>query len=144
VKDPETQDPRAQIIGVSQVGAAGSGRIAFRDDLKPLQTGEEYLACVYLTWKNAKGRVIGTSRTQMITLIGEYVFDRVEDGAVVPLNDVARFRPFWHKAWQGSFSKELYKGLRGQVHYIPSPLAGERAVETTACPKGRLPRRRGA
>lgn len=137
VKNPETRKilVRRSVVA-SQVS---TGRLAKRialtgDDLKPLQTGEEYLVCVYLTWKNAKGKVIGTSRTQMITLIGDYVFDRVEEGTVVPLNDVAKYRPFWHKAWQGSFSKELYKvDFEGKYYYILEPARGANApIETTA------------
>jgi hypothetical protein len=138
VKDPETRKILVRkSVGASQVN---TGRLARRialagDDLKPLQTGEEYLVCVYLTWKNAKGKVIGTSRTQMITLIGEYVFDRIEDGAVVPLNDVAKYRPFWHKAWQGSFSRSCTKWTsRASTTTSSSRRARANApVETTRC-----------
>ena len=125
VKNPETRRILVRrTVGVSQVA---NGRLPKRialtgDDLKPLATGEEYLVCIYLTWKNAKGKMIGTSRTQMITLIGEYVFDRVEDGTVVALNDVAKHRPFWHKVWQGSFNKELFKvDFEGKYYYILDP-----------------------
>lgn len=137
VKDPETRKILVRkTVTASQITTGRLGkRIALAgDELKPLQTGEEYLVCVYLTWKNAKGKVIGTSRTQMITLIGEYVFDRIEDGVVVPLNDVAKYRAFWHKAWQGSFSKELYKvDFEGKYYYILEPARGANApIETTA------------
>ncbi|MGQ0648553.1 MAG: hypothetical protein ACT4P7_13390 [Gemmatimonadaceae bacterium] len=125
VKHPETRAILArQTVGVSQVTTGKlPKRVALSGkELDALHTGEEYLVCVYLTWKNGKGKVIGTSRTQMITLIGEYVFDRVEDGVVVPLNDVAKYRPFWHRAWQGSFSKELYKvDFEGKYYYILEP-----------------------
>jgi hypothetical protein len=45
---------------------------------------------------------------QLITLVGEYLFDRVEGtGNKVPLNDVDRFRPYWHKVWEGKFSERV-------------------------------------
>ena len=125
VKDPSTRTILVRKrIAVAQIA---NGRIATRvalsgADLKSLAIGEEYLVCVYVTWKNAKNKVIGTSRTQMITLIGDYVFDRVENGSVVPLNDVVKFRSFWHKAWQGSFTKELFKvDFEGKYIYALEP-----------------------
>jgi hypothetical protein len=125
VKDPANRRILARkSIAMPQLS---SGRIPKRialsaQELKSVTTGEEYLVCVYLTWKNKQGRVIGTSRTQMITLIGEYVFDRVEEGSVVPLNDVAKHRAFWHKAWAGSFSKHLYRvDFEGKYFYILEP-----------------------
>lgn len=92
------------------------------DDIKALRAGEEYLVCAYLTWKNSKGKVIGTSRTQLITLTGEYIFDRVEPGTVVPLNDVAKHRAFWHKIWEGALSKDYYKvDFSGKYYYVLEP-----------------------
>jgi hypothetical protein len=45
---------------------------------------------------------------QLMTLVGEYSFDRIEAaGQTVPLNDVDRFRPYWHKVWQGDFTNDL-------------------------------------
>lgn len=125
VKDPETR----KIITrkAFAVQAVSTGRLPKRIALgaaetKAMKAGEEYLVCVYLTWKNSKGKVIGTSRTQMITLIGEYVFDRVEDGQVVPLNDVAKHRPFWHKVWQGTFAKDAFKyDFEGKYYYVLEP-----------------------
>ncbi|MFN8583670.1 MAG: hypothetical protein U0163_22165, partial [Gemmatimonadaceae bacterium] len=117
---------------------AGAGRIGVRtalakEDTKSLSTGEEYLVCAYLVWKNAKNKVIGTSRSQLITLIGEYIFDRVEEGTVVPLNDVAKFRPFWHKLLQGSFTTDFFKvDFEGKYYYVLEPTrAGNAPIETT-------------
>ena len=81
--------------------------------LQSLEPNEEYLVCAVLVWEarsrktNRKKRV-GTSMTQLITLVGEYCFDRLEGtGEVIPLNDVNRFRSYWHKIWEGEFSSQL-------------------------------------
>ncbi|MGH7694610.1 MAG: hypothetical protein ACRENH_06500 [Gemmatimonadaceae bacterium] len=127
VKNPETRKILVRkSIPVPQVQ---NGRLPKRAELagseiKDLATGEEYLVCAYLTWKNSKGKVIGTSRTQLITLVGEYTFDRVEEGSVVPLNDVSKYRAFWHKVWQGSFTKEFYKvDFEAKYYYVLDPKA---------------------
>ncbi len=117
---------------------AATGHITVRtaltkEDTKSLATGEEYLVCAYLAWKNAKQKVIGTSRSQLITLIGEYIFDRVEEGTIVPLNDVAKYRPFWHKVWQGSFTTDFFKvDFEGKYYYVLEPTRASNApIETT-------------
>jgi hypothetical protein len=136
VKDPSTRKVLARRSTV--VSQLASGRVPKRialsgDDIKALATGEEYLVCVYLTWKNAKGKVIGTSRTQQITLIGEYIFDRIEEGTVVPLNDVAKYRAFWHKVWQGSFTTDFFKAdFEGKYYYVLEPARPTNApIEST-------------
>lgn len=135
VKDPETR--KILVRKSTPVSAVQNGRLPKRveltaDEIKALQIGEEYLVCIYLTWKNSKGKVIGTSRTQMITLVGEYTFDRVEDGKVVPLNDVSKYRAFWHKVWQGSFSKDFFKlDFEAKYYYVLEPKADKNApIET--------------
>ncbi len=76
--------------------------------LSSLNLNEDYLVCATLIWKNKSGKKIGASMTQLITLVGEYSFDRVEESTeLTPLNNVHRHRPFWHKSWQGSFTPEL-------------------------------------
>ncbi len=135
VKDPETRKILVRkSVSVPQIQ---NGRLPKRaelsgDEIKNLAVGEEFLVCAYLTWKNGKGKVIGTSRTQMITLVGEYVFDRVEEGSVVPLNDVNKYRAFWHKIWQGSFTKDFYKvDFEAKYYYVLDPKADRNApIET--------------
>jgi hypothetical protein len=125
LKDPSTR--KILVRKSFPIAQAVNGPIATRialakEDTERLKAGEEYLVCAYLLWKNGKGKVIGTSRTQMITLIEEYLFDRIEEGPVVPLNDVAKYRAFWHKVWQGSFTKELFKvDFDGKYYYTLDP-----------------------
>ena len=81
--------------------------------LQNLEPNEEYLVCAVLVWeaksrKSDRRKRVGTSMTQLITLVGEYCFDRLEETEeVVPLNDVTRFRSYWHKIWEGEFSSKL-------------------------------------
>ena len=81
--------------------------------LRTLEPNEEYLVSAVLVWqaksrKSNRKKTLGTSMSQLITLVGEYCFDRLEGSAeVIPLNDVSRFRPYWHKIWEGEFSSQL-------------------------------------
>jgi hypothetical protein len=81
--------------------------------LRSLTANEEYLVCVTLVWSGKSKQTqektaIGTSMSQIITLVKDCCFDRIEGSSeIVPLNDVDKFRPYWHKVWQGSFSKSL-------------------------------------
>jgi hypothetical protein len=75
-------------------------------DLSKLETGEEYLVCASLVWKRKGGEKIGATVSQLITLVGEFSFDRVEESSeLIPLNDVSRFRDYWHKVWEGDFEE---------------------------------------
>lgn len=111
VKDPATLKILARKTLVIENVGSGSLETPPRlstQDLTALKPNEEYLVCATLTWKSRKGERIGTSRSQLISLVGRSVFDRVEGGeTVVPLSDAARYRSFWHKVWQATFTKEL-------------------------------------
>ncbi|NEQ76488.1 MAG: hypothetical protein F6K23_27710 [Okeania sp. SIO2C9] len=81
--------------------------------LRSLKANEEYLVCAVLVWparsrKTRRKKRLGTSMSQLITLVGEYCFDRLEGtGEVIPLNDVNSFRPYWHKIWEGNFANNI-------------------------------------
>jgi hypothetical protein len=78
-----------------------------QSEIGGLLPGNEYLVCSYLIWKTKQGESIGTSRTQSVQIMREYVYQGVEAGGeIVPLNDVDKFRPYWHKIWQESFTRE--------------------------------------
>lgn len=108
VKDPATLEVLAE--RTFPVDGLVSGRISVVPSLAPeqarsLRPGEDYLVCAALVWKNGRGERIGTSRAQLVTLMGEYTFDGVEPaGEPIPLDDAQKFRDFWHKAWQDSFT----------------------------------------
>jgi len=76
-------------------------------DVKDLLPDREYQISCTLVWKNKSGQYRGTSVTQMISLVSSYSFDRVEESTeIFPLNDVSTFREFWHKVWEGQFTRE--------------------------------------
>ena len=116
VKDAETR----QIVlkqGYPVLHDVTSGPLNLVPTLSPAQLADlpanrEYLVCAMLLWRGRSkdtGRPIrvGTSLNQLITLMDEYCFDRIEgDGETVNLNEVNRFRPYWHKVWQGNLSGE--------------------------------------
>lgn len=99
-----------------------------RDQLEMLEPNEDYLVTVVLAWRGRSHRSqgkrrgngqarsqtrsqrkkrIGTSMTQMITLMRDYCFNRIEGQAeTMALNDVDRYRSYWHKVWQGQISKQ--------------------------------------
>jgi hypothetical protein len=136
VKEPATR--KILVRKKFPIAQAATGRLTTRvtltkEETAKLKTGEEYLVCAYLLWKNARKKVIGTSRSQLITLVAEYVFDRVEEGSIVPLNDVSKYRPFWHKVWQGSFTKEQFKfDFEGKYYYVLEPeKEGNAPIATT-------------
>jgi hypothetical protein len=105
-------DGRVLFEAKQRVARAESGRLEVAPAipahvLRELEAGEDYLVCVSLAWKTRGGKKIGTSMTQMITLVDELTFDRaVGEGPVIPLNDVQRYRDFWHKAWEGAFDAD--------------------------------------
>lgn len=116
VKDATTLD--IVIEEKFEVENAASGPLSVvpklsRDRLSALKPNEDYLVCAALIWsgklKGGKAKTqIGTSITQLITILGEYAFDRLEGEAkVVPLNDVEKYRNYWHKIWQTDLSKHL-------------------------------------
>ncbi|OKH45562.1 hypothetical protein NIES2101_26280 [Calothrix sp. HK-06] len=101
-----------------QIESATSGAVSVvprisKEHLKKLAPNEEYLVCVSLVWqgrskKTQQVKRLGTSTIQTFTLVGEYLFDRVENaGEVIPLNNVEKFRSYWHKVWQGDLTENV-------------------------------------
>jgi hypothetical protein len=98
------------------------------EQLRTLPVNEEYLVCLYLIWsarsrKSGDTMQMGNSMTQLITLMGDYGFDRIEGQAqIVPLNDVAKFRSYWHNVWQGNFSSDVHQvALDCKYYYVLEP-----------------------
>jgi hypothetical protein len=81
--------------------------------LAKLPANREYLVTATLLWQGRSQDTrqsirLGTSMTQLITLLDEYCFDRIEgEGERISLNDVTRFRPYWHKVWQGNLRDDM-------------------------------------
>lgn len=117
------------------------------DQLTKIQPGRDYLACVYLLWKNKSGERIGASLTQLFTAADEFTFDGLEEaGEVIPLNDVDKFRDFWHEAWTENFSRELIRlELECQYYFLfqPDELSNAHLATTTKTMEKGLRRRQG-
>lgn len=92
--------------------------------LRSLPPNQDYLVCINLIWqatssKTQQKKRLGTSISQLMTLVGEYSFDRVEGTTeVVPLNDVDRFRDYWHKVWEQSFADPLQQMKLDCKYYL--------------------------
>lgn len=131
VKDPSTLE--VLIEEKYRLKQITSGTLSVVPELSPerlasLEANEEYLVCAVLVWqgksrKTNRTKHLGTSITQLITLVKEYCFDRIEGTAeVIPLNDVDRFRPYWHKIWEGEFSSSLRRtNLDCKYYYALEP-----------------------
>ncbi|MBU0680019.1 MAG: hypothetical protein KKD73_01225 [Proteobacteria bacterium] len=111
VKEPESLKTLAEVNGAVKdlsgglLPATAKISAAKLADLKP---GEEYLVKAVLVWKNKGGEARGTSKSQLITLVGDTIFDRVEDSVgTVIVADKNKYPAFSHKVWQSSFSKDL-------------------------------------
>ena len=73
------------------------------DDLEMLPDNEELIICTTLIWKSKSGKNLGTRKNQLITLINDYMLDRI--GSKVEsftLSDPQQHRDYWHKIWEGS------------------------------------------
>jgi hypothetical protein len=94
-----------------------SGPLSFVPTLTPRQlaalAGQEYLVYVALLWRGRSRRTgrsirVGTSMTQLVTLVEDYCFDRIAGaGETIQLNDVTQHRPYWHKVWQGTLREDM-------------------------------------
>lgn len=116
VKDPKTL--KVLIEQNYPIASAAAGALSVvpklsKEQLKSLKVNDEYLVCVNLVWqgrskKTGEIKRLGTSTLKLMTLVGEYLFDRVEGTSeTIALNDVDRHRPYWHKVWQGDFTDDL-------------------------------------
>ena len=142
----EIKDPASLEVLLTQkyrVEQAQTGPLATlpgvsRSRLLGLPANEEYLVCLTLVWKNRAGQRIGTSRSQLMTLVGDTLFDQIDAaGAVIPLNDVERFRPYWHQIWQGDFSLKVRRiDFECKYYYSLEPARATNArMETLTQPQ---------
>lgn len=117
------------------------------DQLTKIRPGGDYLACVYLLWRNKAGKRMGTSLTQLFTVADEFTFDGIEEaGDLIPLNDVDKFRDFWHETWRQDFSRDLIRiELECQYYFLlqPDELTNAHLATTTKITEKGLHRRQG-
>jgi hypothetical protein len=96
--------------------------------LSRLRAGEDYLLGFALSWPGKQGqRKRGTAVSQLITLVKDYAFDRVEEASpkLVPLADPTRDRDYWHRIWDQTFEAQGLTRVRLFCSYC-YVLEGER------------------
>ncbi len=126
VKDPESLailgDARIPVEDVA-AGPLPVSPSLTAEQSSGLKPGEDYLICVALVWKNGDGKPRGSSVQQLVTLVSEYGFDRVEEGSrVVALSDPTVHRDYWHRIWKGPFTREFKRReLNCAYYYLLKP-----------------------
>lgn len=108
--------------------------------LSNVRAGDDYLLTFVLCWNGKKGNPKrGTALSQLITLVSEYAFDRVEESSpeLVPLNDANRDREFWHRIWEETFKDRGLTRVRFSCDYC-YVLEGQRTGNARMQTKTRL------
>lgn len=110
IKDPETlavlHHARASLRQLASGPLPNPPRLSAQV-VAGLEAGKRLLVCIDLVWKNREGRLRGTSVQQLIQLVEDYAFDRTDEaGELIPLNDAARHRAFWHRIWSGRMPED--------------------------------------
>jgi hypothetical protein len=88
--------------------------------LSKTRAGEDYLLTFVLCWKPKGGSgKRGTSTSQLITLVSEYAFDRVEDSSpdLVSLANPTSYGDYWHKVWDRTFEGRGMTRVRFSCDY---------------------------
>jgi hypothetical protein len=107
--------------------------------ISKLKSGEDYLLTLALCWNGKKGTPKrGTAVSQLITLVSEYAFDRVEESSpdLVPLDDATRDREFWHRIWDETFQDRGLTRVRFACEYA-YVLDGNRTANARMQTKGK-------
>jgi len=89
-----------------------------RGELTVLKPNEEYSMDIRLIWPNRSGQRLGTSLHRVVKFVKGYLYDRGGDpvGENVPLNDLKKYRAFWHKAW-GAGLEENFRDIDLDAKY---------------------------
>ena len=138
VKDLRSQKTLAHdLVKLGRIESGALAPLAIpASALGALPVSEDYILRVSLIWSAAKGGRIGVRHSTTITLVGGYVFDRVEAAATagvaepapepIPLNDTQAHREVWHKIWAGGFGENARR-RRFECKYYYA--LGERGVQ---------------
>ena len=92
-----------------------------------LSPGQDYFLNIHLIWKNRDNKKRGTSIQTIFCLTNEFVFNHVENTQqVFELRDFNTYREYWHKIWQGRFTRNTSKyQLEMKYHYLLNPSQAE-------------------
>jgi len=82
--------------------------IITKEEASTLPANKDIKMELSFIWKGKQSRKNrGVFKIHYFSLANEYLFDRLGEASEtpIPLNDVVQYRPFWHKVWEGGFSK---------------------------------------
>lgn len=70
-------------------------------ELAGLAPNMEYTLSFRMVWPNKRGQRVGTAVSRVVKFVAPLAYDRVVEGGgqPIPLNDIAKFRDYWHKVW---------------------------------------------
>ena len=91
------------------------------EELKRLPLNKDLKVEVSFIWQSTKtGRNRGTFKNHYFELTNDYLFNQMGDLVSDPirLNDITKFRPFWHKVWEGGLSESKRWEIAFQVKYF--------------------------
>ncbi|MBL9027053.1 MAG: hypothetical protein JNL21_32960 [Myxococcales bacterium] len=114
-------------VEISGAGPLAKVPMFDAETLSGVEPGTDCLLTVTVSWTNKAGQRVGTSVSQWIKLVRETVFAGAKRaGNATPLDDVTRYREFWHKVWEGPFDDARRRvGLQVKYCYALQPGARE-------------------
>ena len=130
VKDPETLEvliSRRWPMDELHSGPLPVVAVLEEGHTRRLENGRDYIVVLTLVWRNRQGEWRGTSRQEGITVAGEWVFERFEEGgAIHALNDPARYRDYWHRVWEGRLDDRMRRVQIETAYYTLLASGGDR------------------
>ena len=78
-------------------------------DLGGLEPGQEYTLSARLLWPGKNQQRLGTAASRLVSFLPALAYDRVLEtqGALLPLNDLDRYRAAWHKVWGAALTPDF-------------------------------------
>lgn len=92
-----------------------------QEEMSQFPVNKDLKVEVSFIWKSKKtNKKIGTFKTHFITLINQYIFDRIGEGKGAPIlmNDIVAHRSVWHKVWEGGFTKSKRWNIDFDLKYF--------------------------
>jgi len=77
------------------------------DEIAQIPCNTEIKIELSYIWKSNKNENIGVFKSHYVYFIETYIFDRIGEriGQPIPFNNINVHRPYWHKIWEGGFSR---------------------------------------
>jgi hypothetical protein len=108
-------------------------------DLEKLPLHSDLLVCFTLLWKDKAGAIKGNRKCHSIMLTNGYLFNGQQSilKSGIPLNDVQKYRDYWHKIWENKKTNDRQKTKIDCKYYMQyNPVATQNnQVETKVLAK---------